>query len=66
MCPDDPNLPYDMTEVVKKVVDEGNLFEVRVWGPTKTRVSVFGDGEGRLRLIMGSAEGVTVCEDTCV
>lgn len=30
MCPDDPNLPYDMVEVVKKLVDEGNLFEVRV------------------------------------
>lgn len=30
LCPDDPNLPYDMTEVIKKVVDEGNFFEVRV------------------------------------
>lgn len=29
LCPDDPNLPYDMTEVIKKVVDEGNFFEVR-------------------------------------
>lgn len=30
LCPDDPNLPYDMTEVIRKVVDEGNFFEVRV------------------------------------
>lgn len=28
MCPDDPNIPYDMLEVIKKVVDEGNFFEV--------------------------------------
>lgn len=28
MVPDDSNQPYDMLSVVKKVVDEGNVFEV--------------------------------------
>lgn len=28
LCPDDPNHPYEMREVVKKVVDEGELFEI--------------------------------------
>lgn len=26
--PDDPNVPYDMLEVVKKVVDEGVVTEI--------------------------------------
>lgn len=28
LVPDDSNLPYDMLSVVKKVVDEGTVFEV--------------------------------------
>ena len=28
MVPDDPNVPYDMLAVVKKVVDSGELFEI--------------------------------------
>ena len=28
MVPEDPNLPYDMLEVVKKIVDDGNVFEI--------------------------------------
>lgn len=26
--PDDPNVPYDMLEVIKKVVDEGTVTEI--------------------------------------
>jgi propionyl-CoA carboxylase beta chain len=26
--PDDPNLPYDMLSVVKKIVDDNNVFEI--------------------------------------
>jgi propionyl-CoA carboxylase beta chain len=28
MVPEDPNIPYDMLAVVKKVVDDGNVFEI--------------------------------------
>jgi propionyl-CoA carboxylase beta chain len=28
MVPDDPNIPYDMREVIAKVVDEGKMFEI--------------------------------------
>ena len=28
MVPDDPNIPYEMRELVSKVVDEATLFEV--------------------------------------
>ena len=28
LCPDDPNVPYNMIEVVKKVVDGGEFFEI--------------------------------------
>lgn len=28
MVPDDPNVPYDMLEVIKKVVDEGTVTEI--------------------------------------
>jgi len=28
LCPDDPNVPYNMAEVVKKVVDGGEFFEI--------------------------------------
>lgn len=28
LVPDDPNTPYDMLAVIKKVVDEGNVFEI--------------------------------------
>lgn len=28
LVPDDPNLPYDMTAVIKKVVDENTLYEI--------------------------------------
>ena len=29
IVPDNPNLPYDMKEVIKKVVDDGHFFEVQ-------------------------------------
>ena len=29
IVPDNPNMPYDMKEVIKKVVDEGHFFEVQ-------------------------------------
>jgi propionyl-CoA carboxylase beta chain len=28
MVPDDPNQPYDMLEVVKKIVDDHSFFEI--------------------------------------
>lgn len=45
LCPDDPNHPYDMTEVVKKVVDEGNFFEIMP-GFAKNIVTGFARLEG--------------------
>ena len=33
LIPDDPNRPYDMREVVKKIVDHGDFFEIQpLWG----------------------------------
>lgn len=29
LVPDDPNKPYDMTEVIKRIVDHGDFFEVQ-------------------------------------
>ena len=29
LVPDNPNVPYDMKELIEKVVDEGNFFEVK-------------------------------------
>ncbi len=45
MCPDDPNQPYEMTEVVKKVVDEGSFFEIMP-GFAKNIVTGFARLEG--------------------
>jgi propionyl-CoA carboxylase beta chain len=28
MVPEDPNLPYDMLDVIKKVVDDETVFEI--------------------------------------
>lgn len=28
LVPDDPNIPYDMTAIIRKIVDEGTLFEI--------------------------------------
>ena len=28
IVPDDPNLPYDVVEIVKKIVDNLNVFEI--------------------------------------
>ncbi len=29
LVPDNPNIPYDMKELIEKVVDEGNFFEIK-------------------------------------
>ena len=32
-CPDNPNKPYDMKELILKVVDEGDFFEIQAASP---------------------------------
>eukprot|EP01038_Epipyxis_sp_PR26KG_P005662 gene5662-7818_t len=46
LVPDDPNLPYDMLSVIKKVVDEKTLFEIMP-DYAKNIICGFGRMEGR-------------------
>ena len=46
LVPDDPNVPYDMTEVVKQIVDHGDLFEIMP-SYAKNIVTGFSRMEGR-------------------
>jgi propionyl-CoA carboxylase beta chain len=29
LIPDNPNMPYDMMELIRKIVDEGDFFEIQ-------------------------------------
>jgi propionyl-CoA carboxylase beta chain len=46
LVPDNPNMPYDMMELVKKVVDEGDFFEIQK-DFAKNIIVGFGRIEGR-------------------
>ncbi|GMI06504.1 hypothetical protein TrRE_jg2188 [Triparma retinervis] len=46
LVPDDPNVPYDMTEVIKQVVDHGDLYEIMP-NYAKNIVTGFARMEGR-------------------
>jgi len=56
MVPDDPNLPYDMLEVIKKVVDESTVMEVM---PNFARNIICGFAriEGRTVGVVGNNPG---------
>jgi len=53
LVPDDPNMPYDMRDIIKKVVDEGNTFEIAAHF-AKNIVCCFGRMEGRTVAIIGN------------
>jgi propionyl-CoA carboxylase beta chain len=46
LVPDNPNKPYDMKELILKVVDEGDFFEIQE-GYAKNIITGFGRIEGR-------------------
>ncbi len=46
LVPDNPNMPYDMMELVSKVVDEGDFFEIQK-DFAKNIITGFGRMEGR-------------------
>jgi len=53
MVPDDPNVPYDMRELISKVVDENTLFEIMPdYAPNIT--CAFGRMEGKTVGIVGN------------
>ena len=37
IVPDNPNMPYDMKDVIKKIVDDGHFFEVHKNKVSKSR-----------------------------
>ena len=46
LVPDNPNLPYDMRELIEKTADEGELFEIQA-DFAKNIITAFGRIEGR-------------------
>jgi propionyl-CoA carboxylase beta chain len=46
LIPDSPTAPYDMTELIEKVADEGELFEIQA-AFAKNIITAFGRIEGR-------------------
>ncbi len=56
LVPDNPNVPYDMKELIEKVVDEGNFFEIK---PDYAQNIIVGFGR-----INGSTVGIVANQPT--
>jgi len=53
LVPDDPNMPYDMKDIVREVLDHGSMFEIQPMN-AKNIVTAFGRMEGRTVGIVGN------------
>mmetsp|Transcript_19845 Transcript_19845/g.41611 ORF Transcript_19845/g.41611 Transcript_19845/m.41611 type:complete len:407 (+) Transcript_19845:452-1672(+) len=53
LVPDDPNMPYDMKDIVREVLDHGSMFEIQP-EHAKNIVTAFGRMEGRTVGIVGN------------
>lgn len=53
LVPDDPNMPYDMKDIVREVLDHGTLFEIQP-EYAKNIVTGFGRMEGRTVGVVGN------------
>eukprot|EP00579_Thalassiosira_antarctica_P000389 CAMPEP_0201868498 /NCGR_PEP_ID=MMETSP0902-20130614/2352_1 /ASSEMBLY_ACC=CAM_ASM_000551 /TAXON_ID=420261 /ORGANISM="Thalassiosira antarctica, Strain CCMP982" /LENGTH=597 /DNA_ID=CAMNT_0048393845 /DNA_START=99 /DNA_END=1892 /DNA_ORIENTATION=- len=53
LVPDDPNMPYDMKDIIREVVDHGSMFEIQPEN-AKNILTAFGRMEGRTVGIVGN------------
>jgi len=53
LVPDDPNMPYDMKDVIRDVLDHGSMFEIQPEN-AKNIVTAFGRMEGRTVGVVGN------------
>lgn len=53
IVPDDPNMPYDMKDIIREVLDDGSMFEIMPEN-AKNIVTAFGRMEGRTVGIVGN------------
>ena len=53
LVPDDPNMPYDMRDVIRRVVDHGDIFEIKP-DMAQNIVTAFARMEGRTVGVIGN------------
>ncbi|KAL3760422.1 hypothetical protein ACHAWU_005957 [Discostella pseudostelligera] len=53
LVPDDPNMPYDMKDIIREVLDHGSMFEIMPEN-AKNIVTAFGRMEGRTVGVVGN------------
>ncbi len=53
LVPDDPNMPYDMKDIIRDVLDHGSMFEIQPEN-AKNIVTAFGRMEGRTVGVVGN------------